>query len=132
MPCRKRSKRPWAPGREAGRDRAGPDLGYITAEAAVVIPALVTLLALFLWGLGAVGVQARCQDAARAGARAAARGEPEASVLSVALAAAPGGADVRVEREGTLHRVSVEATALGPGPLAVPVTGEAVAHAEPG
>ncbi|RKN10151.1 TadE family type IV pilus minor pilin [Streptomyces radicis] len=111
-------------------DRRCVDGGYVTAEAAIVIPALVALLGMLLWGLGAVAVQTRCGDAARAGARAAARGESEAQVRSVASAAAPEGADVMVEREGSLFRVTVAAGAPGPGPLGMRVDGEAVAHAE--
>lgn len=98
----------------------------------MVIPSLVLLLGMLLWSLGAVGAQIRCGDAARAGARAAARGEDPAAVTGVARAAAPENAEVRVAREGEIYRVSVEARTLGPGPLAVPVSGEAVAHAEPG
>jgi Flp pilus assembly protein TadG len=107
------------------------DRGYVTAETAVVVPCLVLLLGMLLWGLGAVGVQLRCGDAARAGARAAARGEAIAVAVDVARAAAPAGADVRVVRDGGLYRVRVEARTLGPGPLAVRVTREAVARAEP-
>src|SRR5882757_7128413 len=63
----------------AGSERAGPagrgDGGYVTAEAAVVIPVLVTLTGLLIWGLMAGAAQVRCVDAARAGARAAARSE---------------------------------------------------------
>ncbi|MGK5532843.1 TadE family type IV pilus minor pilin [Streptomyces sp. URMC 129] len=131
MPCRDWWSGPSAPSPDRGRDR-GRDGGYVTAETAVVVPALVLLLGMLLWGLGAVGVQTRCGDAARAAARAAARGEEEADVIRVARAAAPGGAEVRVARDGDLYRVSVEARTLGPGPLAVPVSGEAVAHVEPG
>jgi hypothetical protein len=86
---------------------------------------------MLLWGVGAVSVQLRCGDAARAGARAAARGEPVTVAADVARSAAPAGADVRVELDGGLFRVRVEARTLGPGPLAVLVTREAVARAEP-
>jgi Flp pilus assembly protein TadG len=112
--------------RERSRDR-----GYVTAEAAVVIPVLVLLVGMLLWGLGAVGTQLRCADAARAGARAAARGEAATAVVEVARSAAPAGARVRIVRDGGLYRVRVVARALGPGPLAVRVSREAVARAEP-
>ncbi|WP_059010583.1 TadE family type IV pilus minor pilin [Streptomyces specialis] len=112
------------------RDRRA-DGGYVTAESAIVVPALVLLLGMLLWALGAVGAQTRCGDAARAGARAAARGEDPDAVTGVARAVAPDGARIRVAREGELYRVSVEATTPGPGPLAVPVSADAVAHAEP-
>lgn len=113
------------------RDPRRNDRGYVTVEAALAVPALVLLLGMLLWGLGAVGVQLRCADAARAGARAAARGEAAATVREVAEAAAPEGAVVRVVRDGPLLRVRIEARTLGPGPLAVRVAREAVARAEP-
>ncbi|ONK13060.1 hypothetical protein STBA_38200 [Streptomyces sp. MP131-18] len=122
----------WSNGRwTRSRDRAG-DRGYLTAESALVIPSLVLLLGLLLWGLAAVAVSAQCGDAARAGARAAARGESSAAVQRIAGAAAPEGAEVRVTREGELYRVAVSAATPGPGALTLPVTGEAVAHAEGG
>ncbi|HEY5837107.1 MAG TPA: TadE family type IV pilus minor pilin [Streptomyces sp.] len=91
-------------------ERAGPrpgDRGYVTAETAVVIPVLVALAALLIWGLTAAAAQVRCVDAARAGARAAARSEVPGEVRKVALAAAPDGAKVRVVRDGDLVRVRV-------------------------
>ncbi|MFC4034584.1 TadE family type IV pilus minor pilin [Streptomyces polygonati] len=92
-------------------ERAGPpgrgEDGYVTAEAAVVIPTLVALAAFLVWGLMAGAAQLRCVDAARAGARAAARSETAADVLRVARAAAPAGAEVSVGRDGDLVRVKV-------------------------
>ncbi|WP_414720840.1 TadE family type IV pilus minor pilin [Streptomyces sp.] len=79
----------------------------MTAETAVVIPVLVALAALLIWGLTAAAAQVRCVDAARAGARAAARSEVPGEVRKVALAAAPDGAKVRVVRDGDLVRVRV-------------------------
>lgn len=96
----RRSERVGPPGR-------GRDGGYVTAEAAVVIPTLVTLAALLIWGLTAAGAEIRCVDAARAGARAAARSETPADVLRVARAAAPDGAKVAVRRSDGLVRVRV-------------------------
>jgi TadE-like protein len=92
-------------------EQAGPpgrgDGGYVTAEAAMVIPALVTVAALLIWGLMAAAAQIRCVDAARAGARAAARSETPADVLRAARAAAPEGARVSVRKSGGLVRVRV-------------------------
>ena len=48
--------------------------GMVTAEFAVVLPAVVLVLALSLGALGLALDQIRCVDAARAGARAASRG----------------------------------------------------------
>ncbi|WP_037960241.1 TadE family type IV pilus minor pilin [Streptomyces violens] len=102
----------------------------VTAEAAVVIPTLVLFVAMLLWGLMAVCAQIQCVDAARAGARAAARAEPEGATLATARAAAPRGARVALGREGDLVRVRVEAAAPALGPLAMTLRGEAVALAE--
>ncbi|MEU4200861.1 TadE family type IV pilus minor pilin [Streptomyces sp. NPDC045470] len=112
-------------GRERDRDR-----GYVTAETALVIPALVLFTGLLLWGLVAACAQIQCVDAARAGARAAARSEPPSAVGAVAREAAPHGARVALERRGDLVRVRVEAATPGVGPLTLTLRGEATALAE--
>ncbi|MBY8881398.1 TadE family type IV pilus minor pilin [Actinacidiphila acidipaludis] len=90
----------------AGRPRRG-DRGYVTAETAMVIPMLVALTGLLVWGVMAAAAQVRCVDAARAGAREAARSEAPADVLKAARAAAPAGAQVSVRRDGDTFRVRV-------------------------
>lgn len=117
------------------REGAGPagrwhDRGAVTAEAAMAIPVIVIFALALLWALMAAANQIRCVDAARAGARAAARSEPEAQVREAALSAAPERARVEVERVGQLWRVTVAAPAPGPGPLAVTLSAEAAAAAE--
>ncbi|MCX5074730.1 pilus assembly protein [Streptomyces sp. NBC_00513] len=114
---------------EGNADGKG-DRGYVTAEAALVIPALVLFAALLVWALMAAAAQIRCVDAARAGARAAARSEPAEIVVAAAGAAAPRGAEVRLERMGDLWRVRVAAPAPGPGGLPVRLGAQAVALAE--
>ncbi|MFD0378329.1 TadE family type IV pilus minor pilin, partial [Streptomyces sp. NPDC127112] len=79
--------------------------------------------------LGAAG-QFRCVDAARAGARAAARSEPVGAVLAAARQAAPPGAEVELEWSGDLWRVRVAAPAPGPAGLPVRIGARAVALAE--
>jgi hypothetical protein len=114
--------------------RVSGDTGYVTAEAAVVVPALVVFTAMLLWGLMTAAAQIRCVDAARAGARAAARSEPRAAALAAAATAAPRGAVVDLRRDGDLVRVRVTARSLGPGRLAgllsAKVGAEAAALAE--
>jgi hypothetical protein len=113
-------------------ERAGPscggpdrgDRGYVTAETAVNIPTLVAVVGLLIWGLAAAAAQIGCVDAARAGARAAARSETPADVRRVALEAAPEGAEVKVTREGDMYSVRVTV----PRPH-YPVTVKAVAAA---
>ena len=111
-------------------ERAGPrggERGYVTAEAAVVIPALVVLAAVLIAGLGAGAAQIQCVDAARAGAREAARSETPADVQRAARQAAPPGARVSVRRTGDLVTVSVSA----PAPhLPMTLSARAVALAE--
>ncbi|MGP3753336.1 TadE family type IV pilus minor pilin [Streptomyces sp. IBSNAI001] len=106
------------------------DRGAVTAEAAMALPVLVVFVLALVWALVAASDQIRCVDAARAGARAAARSEPEDAVRSAAQEAAPGRARVAVERAGSLWRVRVEAPTPGPGPLGLTLSAEAVALAE--
>ncbi|OKJ16914.1 TadE family type IV pilus minor pilin [Kitasatospora sp. CB01950] len=112
MPCTR-------PERRAGRGRS-PDAGTVTAETAVALPALVLLAAMLIWGVVAAGAQIRCVDAARSGARAAARGDGDAA--AVAAAAAPKGAKVAVVLDATTARVTVEVPCPGPGRLAALLT----------
>ena len=81
--------------------------GMVTAEFAVVLPAVILVLALSLGALGLAWDQIRCVDAARAGARAGSRGDSAAAVIMVARGAAPSDAVVSVGTSGDLVRVSV-------------------------
>jgi hypothetical protein len=92
------------------------DRGSATAELAVVLPAVVLLAVLGVWAVAAVAAHLRCVDAAGAGARALARGEPAAAVESVVARVAPRGAVVRLSRDGDLVVVEVRATVGLPGP----------------
>ncbi|WP_037900739.1 TadE family type IV pilus minor pilin [Streptomyces sp. NRRL S-350] len=81
----------------------------------MVLPALVLLAVMLVWGVLAAAAQIRCVDAARVGARAAARGEADAAEL--ARAAAPVGAQVRVAMAADTVRVDVDAPCAAPGSL---------------
>lgn len=85
----------------------------VTAELAVAIPAVVLVLAMCLAALGAVIDQVRCVDAARLGARAAARGDPPAEVGALTARAAPEGARVSIDSFGGEVRVVVMTTSGG-------------------
>lgn len=62
----------------------------VSAELAVAIPALLLVLAMAL-GVVRLGIeQVRCVDAARAGARLLARGEPAGAAVAEAQRLAPG------------------------------------------
>lgn len=108
--------------------------GSITAETAVAFPALVVVLAVALWGVSAAAAQVACVDAARAGARAAARGEPAAEVRAAVLRAAPSHARVAVSRDSVTTTVVVQAEARAPLKALFPalrLRAQAVAATEP-
>ncbi len=104
-----------------------------TAELAVALPAVVLVLALCLTAM-TLGVDlVRCEDAARAGARAASRGEPVSVVREVVSSRAPDGADVTVDLGD--ETVSVQVSAPGRVRLLPALPGaraSAVALWEPG
>ncbi|MBM7807179.1 Flp pilus assembly protein TadG [Geodermatophilus bullaregiensis] len=106
----------------------------VTAETAVVLPVLLLVLAAVVAAVVVVGAQLRCVDAAREGARAAARGEDLAVVRAVTASAAPDGALTTVSVEGAEVRVTVsaEVAPLGAVHLGVGVAATAVARLEPG
>ncbi|MGW6526631.1 TadE family type IV pilus minor pilin [Streptomyces venezuelae] len=114
------------------RFRGLSDRGYVTAEVAVVLPTLVLFTMALIWTLLAASAQIQCVDAARAGARAAARQDPDDVALAAARQAAPRGANVSVRREADLVRVEVVADAPGPEVLGLGLRlrSEAVALAE--
>ena len=105
----------------------------VTAETAVVLPVLLLVLAAAVAAVVVVGGQLRCVDAAREGARAAARGEDTATVRGLVDRAAPDGARTGVTG-GEQVTVTVWATIapLGPLPLRFTVTASATALREPG
>ncbi|MEU6774225.1 TadE family type IV pilus minor pilin [Streptomyces sp. NPDC046759] len=102
----------------------------MTAEAAVVLSVLVAFTMALVWGLLMVAVQIQCVDAARLGARAAARQDPAGAVVKVAREAAPRGARVTVVRAGGQVRVTVVARPPVLSGLPFEVREEAVAPAE--
>ncbi|MBT3163499.1 pilus assembly protein [Streptomyces sp. Vc74B-19] len=113
----------------AGCDRRG-DRGFVTAESALVLPVLVLFVTALVWGLLVVAAQIQCVDAARAGARAAARQDPPDAVAEVAREAAPAGARVTVSRDAEHVRVTVVARAPMLRGLPFELREEAVAAAE--
>jgi Flp pilus assembly protein TadG len=120
--------------RRLRRGRLRGEAGMVTAETAVVLPVLLLVLAGAVAAVTVVGAQLRCVDAAREGARAAARGEDTALVTALAGRAAPDGAATTVAGDETTVTVTVtaEVAPLGPVPLRVPVSATAVAQREPG
>jgi Flp pilus assembly protein TadG len=110
------------------------EAGMVTAETAVVLPVLLVVLAAAVAAVVVVGSQLRCVDAAREGARSAARGEAVAVVTELAGRAAPEDARTTVDGTGDTVTVTVTATVqpLGPLPLRLQVRASATAVVEPG
>jgi Flp pilus assembly protein TadG len=106
------------------------DQGFVTAEAAVVLPVLVMFAMALVWALLVVAAQIQCVDAARTGARAAARQDPADAVVEVTRGAAPRDARVTVGREGDQVRVTVVAEPPVLRGLPFEVREEAVASVE--
>ncbi|WP_432135182.1 TadE family type IV pilus minor pilin [Streptomyces sp. bgisy154] len=102
----------------------------MTAESAVVLPVLVAFALALVWGLLMVAAQIQCVDAARTGARSAARQDPPDAVVRLAREAAPRGARVTVRREGDRVRVVVVAKPTSLGVLPFEVREEAVVVVE--
>lgn len=90
------------------------EAGSVTAELAVTLPALTAILAMLLVGAVVGMTQLRLEEAARAGARAAARGEPAAVVVSTAERIAGPNASVDVTGDERWARVRVSSTIEGP------------------
>ncbi|WP_432508148.1 TadE family type IV pilus minor pilin [Kineococcus esterisolvens] len=111
-----------APARARARDRTrlrSPERegGSVVAEFAVALPAVLLVLALVLGAARVVIAQVGCVDAARSGARAAARGEDAAVVRAAAAAAAPAGASVALLRGDGTVEVEVRSVQRLAGPL---------------
>jgi hypothetical protein len=108
----------------------GRDRGSFTAELAAGLPALMLLLMFGLTAVVAVSTKLQCLDAAREGARAAARGE---SGPAAAVRVAPDGAEVNVVVGGDAVTATVSARVrlLGGSLPMITVRGSAVAAREP-
>lgn len=109
------------------------DRGSVTAEFAVVLPAVVAVLVVALVVASAALANLRCADAARAGARAAAIGSSVEEVRAVARTLAGPDAVVAVSRSGPWAVVEVSLRVDGPAWLggAATASAQARAHVEP-
>nr|WP_302184018.1 TadE family type IV pilus minor pilin [Rothia santali] len=109
-------------------------MGAATAEFAVLLPCIVLLLAVVL-GAGACGAAAvRAEEAARLGARAAARGDSPETVHRVAREVSGERAVVTVEARG--GQTVVEVRSAAPGVIGawggLEITADAVVESEAG
>jgi Flp pilus assembly protein TadG len=82
----------------------------VTAEFAVALPAFVLVLMAAMFAVSAVLAQVKCEDAAAAAARMAARGDPVADVRSVSLANAPSAAQLSVSTTADYVTATVRAS----------------------
>lgn len=109
----------------------------MTAEIATALPALILVLLLAVWAVALATAQMRVSDAAREGARAAARGERDATTTTLTGRAAPAGAQIDLVRQDELVHVVVAVEVPAPVPFgdtvwAPTVRAEAVALQETG
>ncbi len=108
----------------------------MTAEAAVVIPVLLSLALASTWFVALAATKVRVVDAAREVARVAARGESEEQAVIHGRRVAPDGTRFSVRRAGGQVVVEASVGVHGPGGLLaflppLTVESEAVAAAEP-
>lgn len=106
--------------------------GAVTAEFAVALPAVLMLLTMLLAGSAAGVTQLRLEEAARAGARALARGEDPAAIDGIVRKLAGSSASSVVEPGGEWLSVTVSVRMAGPLGTVVPwtLTAKAEARAE--
>ena len=90
------------------------DKGAVTAEFAVALPAVLLLLALLLAGAAAGITQLRVEGAAKAGARALARGDAPSTVDGIVRMLAGDAASAAVDEDGEWINVTVSARVVGP------------------
>jgi hypothetical protein len=117
-------------GKDCGAEsHSGNSRGAVTAEFAVALPAVLLLLAMLLAGAAAGITQLRLEEAARAGARALARGEDRAAVDGIVRKLAGQSASSAVMPGGEWMSVTVSDRAAGPLGRLVPWTLTARAEA---
>lgn len=103
----------------------------VSAELALAIPALLLVLMLCMVGLGIGADHLRATDAARAGARAAARGDDPAEARAAAAVIAPSGSQIVVSVVGEQVTVQVTAPARRMLPGVPGASASAVSTLEP-
>jgi hypothetical protein len=90
------------------------DEGMVTAEFAVVLPAVIVVLAVAMTALFAVASEMRCTDAAATAARLLSRGESVTTARSAVHAIAGPGASLRLSTRAGSVWVDVRAAAGPP------------------
>jgi hypothetical protein len=92
------------------------DQGAVTAELAIALPVLLSVLVLGIWSIGLVVLNIRCIDAARDVARAVARGEPSDQAKAIGHRTIPSGT-ITITRDASDIHVTVTATSTHTPPL---------------
>jgi len=113
--------------------RVAGERGAVTAELAVGLPVVVLLLVAVLSLAAASTAQMRALDAARAGARAYAIGEDDATARQAVAQVGGDDAELSVSRDGPWVRVAVSRPVVGGWFAGAPVraSGDATAWVEP-
>lgn len=106
------------------------DQGAVTAEFAVALPAVLLLLALLLAGSAAGITQLRLEEAARACARALARGDGNSAVDGIVRRLAGDAAVAVFSEDGEWIKVTVSSPVAGPLGSLIPWTLSASASAK--
>lgn len=108
------------------------DTGSVTAELAIGMVAVVTVLVVLLAVASVTVTRVRCSDAARSAARAAALGEDDTTVRAVAGRVAGRGAVVTMTRTDGWITVTVAAPVVAQGPFTgLRATATATGRTEP-
>jgi hypothetical protein len=97
----------WSIGRSRRQRRRCLDRGYVTAEAAVVLPVVAMFALGMLWVITLGVAQVQAVDAARDAARSLARGDDPAVARAYAGRSAPAGSILRFSDTGSSVRVTV-------------------------
>jgi len=104
--------------------------GMVTAEIAIGLLGIAAVVAMLIHAIG-IGITAvKVQEASRAAARAAARGDDQSDIVRTARNVAP---DAKVSIDRGTDEIHVEVSARAgplPGLPKLTVSGSAVAHAE--
>lgn len=132
MPTRP-SRRPTARSRRGihtDPPESGDDRGAVTVEAALALSVLAVVLAGALAAIACLMGHLRCVDAAREAARLAARDDAGAAA-AVVRAAAPDGAELRLDRADGLVTATVTSRAAGGLLPGIQLSASAVAAVEP-
>lgn len=91
-----------------GVRNAKAETGSVTAEFAILLPAMTVLLAILLFSVAAGILQLRLEEGARAGARALARGDSSVEVLEIVARVSGQKVDVSVGTSGGYATVTVQ------------------------